>query len=98
MLLEPRRTRLITDSRHPSQLDLEEPVSGNSFFKTKQGQAINQSINQSIVYLSNQPNRIFQLTKAFKVATPHNRGIREELDPSQILFMGKFGPAALNFG
>ena len=94
MLLEPRRTRLITDSRHPSQLDLEEPVSGNSFFKTKQGQAI----NQSIAYLSNQPNRIFQLTKAFKVATPHNRGIREELDPSQILFMGKFGPAALNFG
>ena len=32
-----------------------------------------QSINQSIVYLSNQPNRIFQLTKAFKVATPAHK-------------------------
>ena len=39
--------------------------------------------NQSIVYLSNQPDRIFQLTKAFKVATPDNRDIQEELGRSQ---------------
>ena len=38
---------------------------------------------QSIVYLSNQPNRIFQLTKAFKVTTPDNRDIQEELGRSQ---------------
>ena len=59
MLLEPRCTRLITDSRHPSQPDLEEPVSGNLLFKTKQSQAINQSINRGIPECSWAPSRSY---------------------------------------
>ena len=38
-LLEPRCTRIVTISRHRPQPDMEEPVSGNLFFKTKQDQA-----------------------------------------------------------
>ena len=34
-LLEPRCTRIVTISRHRPQPDMEEPVSGNLFFKTK---------------------------------------------------------------
>ena len=40
---------------------------------------VNQSINQSIVYLSKQPLRIFQLTKTFEVVTPYKLFIKTKL-------------------